>query len=67
MWVRFLRAFDFDPPRYGGRVTLAFTAGQEVRVPRACASAALAARAAVEITPPRSQTAESKDNAPFAE
>ena len=64
MWVRFLRSFDFDPPAFGGRVSLAFPAGHEGRVTRACGEAALKAGAAVRIAPAPSQTAKGKDNAP---
>lgn len=63
MWLRFIRPFDFDPPAFGGRATVAFPAGHVGRVTRDCAAAALAAGAAFEVTPPRSQIAKGKDNA----
>lgn len=65
MWLRFLRPFDFDPPAFGGRVTLAFPAEHVGRVTRDCAAAALAAGAAVQITRP--QTAKGKEDAPAAQ
>lgn len=67
MWVRFLQRFDFDPPAFGGRVSLAFPEGHEGRVTGDCARAAIASGAAVQIAPPRSQNAKGKDNAPAAE
>jgi hypothetical protein len=46
MWVRFLRAYDFDPPERGGRVTISYPAGLVTLVRRCCAAAAIAVGAA---------------------
>lgn len=43
MRVRFLEDFDWSPAEFKGRVTVAYKAGMELRVTRACAAAALAA------------------------
>ena len=49
MWVRFLRAYDWSPAKFGGRLTQAHQPGNRL-VPRACGEEAIAAGAAVEIT-----------------
>lgn len=46
MWVRFTANFDFKPK---ASVTLAYLAGQERNVTRACAAQAIAAGKAVAI------------------
>jgi hypothetical protein len=50
-WVRFLANFDFEPDARGGRVSLAYKAGQEVNVTRECAAKAIAAGKAKAIRP----------------
>lgn len=59
MWVRFLRHFDFRPPRtwrgrpYAGkRVMLSYEAGEVRNVPTPCGLAALAAGAATRSEAP---------------
>ncbi len=47
MWVRFLADHDFSPAARGGRVTIAYRAGQVVNVTRECGEAAVAAGRAV--------------------
>lgn len=42
-WVRFTERFLWDPPERKGRVTISYEAGSVFNVPRACATAALAA------------------------
>lgn len=49
MWVRFLRAYDWSPKEFGGRLTQAHTPGDRL-VPRACGQEAIASGAAIEIT-----------------
>ncbi|WP_336801473.1 hypothetical protein [Kaistia sp. MMO-174] len=46
MRVRFLKDFDWSPVELKGRVTIAYKAGKELRVTRACAAAAIAVGAA---------------------
>lgn len=53
-WVRFVRAFDWDPPERRGLTTIAFAAGEPVCVRIACAAAAVAAGAAVRVKRPAS-------------
>lgn len=43
MRVRFVADFDWSPVERQGRVTVAYKAGMELRVTRACAAAAMAA------------------------
>lgn len=50
MWVRFVAAFDWNPPERHGRVTLSYPAGAILFVRRACAAAAIAAGRAVATT-----------------
>lgn len=51
-WVRFIAPFDWSPPERQA-VTLAYPAGHIDRVPRACATAAVAAGRAVRVRAPR--------------
>lgn len=51
--VRFLDDFDFDPDARGGRVSIAYKAGQEANVTRECAAKAFAVGKAEAITPPK--------------
>lgn len=60
-WVRFQKDFDFRPPVHG--VTLAYKAGGEYSVTRACAEKAVAAGAAVRIKPPPRDTAKAVKDA----
>lgn len=43
MRVRFIADFDWSPPERQGRVTVAYKAGMEMRLTRACAAAAIQA------------------------
>jgi hypothetical protein len=43
MRIHFVADFDWSPIQHRGRVTVAFKAGMELRVTRACAAAAIAA------------------------
>ena len=49
MKVRFLRDFDWNPEKYGGRLTVAYKRGTEMHVPRPCAAKAIKAGAAEAI------------------
>lgn len=51
-WVRFVRAFDWDPPERRGLTTIAFSAGSTACVRIACAAAAVADGAAVRVKRP---------------
>lgn len=51
-WVRFLRAFSWDPPERRGRTTIVYSAGSVLFVRRSCADAAIAAEAAVPTSRP---------------
>ena len=53
MWVRFLRAFRWDPPERRGQTTVLYPAGAVLFVRRICAEAAIAAGAAVTTTRPQ--------------
>lgn len=50
MWVRFAADFDWNPPQFNGRVTMAFKTGTVANVTRACAAAAMAAGKATKAT-----------------
>ncbi|WP_296584233.1 hypothetical protein [Xanthobacter sp.] len=52
MWVRFLRAFRWDPPERRGNTTIVYPAGAVLFVRRICAEAAVASGAAVITTRP---------------
>lgn len=52
MWVRFTRAYDWSPVRYGGRVDVSYPAGLSVNMPHAGALKAIADGAAERIAPP---------------
>lgn len=52
MRIRFLADFDWSPPEFGGRVTMAYRKGSEETVTRDCGAAAVAAGRAEAIEPP---------------
>ena len=53
-WVRFLRAWDWNPPhRLPGRVTKHFPAGTEIRLTRSQYESAIAAGVVTSIRNPR--------------
>lgn len=51
--VRFTGDFDWSPPEFNGRVTLAFKAGTEDTVTTPCAEAAVASGKAIKVAPKR--------------
>ena len=52
-YVRFSRAFDWNPPERHGMTTLAYEAGKIYSVRTECARAAVAAGAATRTTRPK--------------
>lgn len=56
-WLRFHSAFDWDVPRYNGRVTIAYKANTTMLVNRACADAAVAAGKAKRVRSPQTEDA----------
>lgn len=52
MWVRFTADHDFSPAAHGGRVTIAYRAGQVCNVTRECAAAAVRAGRAEKCAAP---------------
>ena len=55
-WLKFTDRFDFDVPRYNGRVTIAYKANTTMLVTRACADAAVAAGKAKRVRNPAAET-----------
>src|SRR5262245_39102180 len=53
-WVRFIRDFDWEIPKYGGRAHKFFRKGKEIRLTRRQFKSAWCAGAVVSIPHPRS-------------
>lgn len=60
MWVRFTADHDFSPAARGGRVTIAYRAGQVLNVTRECATAAIRAGKAVTCQAPQKERQDGK-------